>query len=126
MTDSKKMELHMTAHRRTFLAAAAASLLIAAAVFFATQPVLADDGNQVTIKAFAYGPKNITVPVGTTVTWINKDPEVHTVVDKGGKFRSSALDSDDSFTFTFTEPGTYNFFCTLHPQMTGTVTVVAK
>ncbi len=96
-----------------------AGLLVSAAVH-------ADDTNQVTIKTFKYGPKDITVTAGTTVTWINKDPEPHTVVNKDGKFRSSALDTDDTYSFTFTEPGTYNFFCTLHPQMTGTVTVVPK
>lgn len=88
--------------------------------------VYADDGNHVVIKAFAYGPKDITVTAGTTVTWINKDPEPHTVVDKLGKFRSSALDTDDTYSFTFTEPGTYTVFCSLHPQMTGKVIVVPK
>ena len=85
--------------------------------------VKADDAPQVTIKTFKYGPQSITVKAGTTVTWINKDPEPHTVVDKNGGFRSSALDTDDSYSHTFDKPGTYQFFCTLHPQMTGTVTV---
>ena len=107
--------------------APAALVIVVAAGVFATRQLHADDApNQVVIMTFKYGPKDITVPAGATVTWINKDPEVHTVVDKGGKFRSSALDTDDSFTFTFAEPGTYNFFCSLHPQMTGTVTVVPK
>lgn len=116
----------MTAQRRTLLAACAALALALPAGLVLSSAVRADVNNQVTIKTFAYGPKDITVPVGTTVTWINKDPEVHTVVSKDKKFRSSALDTDDSFSFTFTEPGAYSFFCSLHPQMTGTVTVVPK
>jgi len=108
---------------RLRLAAGAVALLLAVGAGVA---VRAADPGQVTIKTFAYGPKEITVPVGTTVTWINKDPEPHTVVSKDGKFRSAALDTDDSYSFTFTEPGTYDFFCTLHPQMTGKVTVVPK
>ena len=112
--------------RRTLIVALAVAVAAASAALTVVPSVRADAGSQVVIKTFAYGPKDITVPVGTTVTWLNKDPEVHTVVDKGGKFRSAALDTDDSFTFTFTEPGTYSFFCSLHPQMTGTVRVVAK
>jgi plastocyanin len=116
----------MTAHRRTILAACLALAFVAPAGLVLSSVVSAAGENQVVIKTFKYGPKDITVPVGTTVTWLNKDNEVHTVVSKDGKFRSSALDTDDSFTFTFTDPGTYSFFCSLHPQMTGTVTVVAK
>jgi plastocyanin len=116
----------MTTHRRaTFAALVAVALALPGGLIVSTA-VRADDATQVVIKTFKYGPKDITVSVGTTVTWLNKDNEVHTVVSKNGKFRSSALDTDDSFTFTFTEPGTYAFFCSLHPQMTGTVTVVAK
>ena len=116
----------MSVRRRSLLFALAALVLALAAGFFVAASVQAADDHQVVIKSFAYGPKEITVPVGTAVTWLNKDNEVHTVVSKNGKFRSSALDTDDSFTFTFTEPGTYAFFCSLHPQMTGIVTVVAK
>jgi plastocyanin len=112
--------------QRRFLVRALILALLAAPVALVGYKVHADDASHVTIKAFAYGPKEITVPVGTTVTWINKDPEPHTVVDKGGKFRSAALDTDDSYSFTFTEPGTYTFFCTLHPQMTGKVTVIPR
>jgi plastocyanin len=116
----------MTTYRRTLLAALAALALALPAGLLLSSAVHADVDNQVVIKTFKYGPKDITVPVGTTVTWLNKDNEVHTVVSKNGKFRSAALDTDDSFTFTFTEPGTYAFFCSLHPQMTGSVTVVPK
>ena len=116
----------MTAKRRTLFAAIAALVFALPAGVVLSSVVRADANNQVVIKTFAYGPKDITVPAGTTVTWINKDPEVHTVVNKDGKFRSAALDTDDTYSFTFAEPGTYSFFCSLHPQMQGKVIVVPK
>ena len=60
---------------------------------------------------------------GTTVTWKNEDDIPHTVVSTTKAFRSKALDTDDSFSFTFTTPGTYEYFCSLHPHMVGTVVV---
>jgi len=79
----------------------------------------------VTIKDFAYGPTPLTVPVGTKVTWDNKDEEPHTVVsaDAGQTFKSPALDTDDKFSFIFDKPGTYKYFCSIHPRMVGTVIV---
>ena len=111
--------------RSPLLSAALLGLLVGP-LLGAALAVRADDAPQVTIKTFKYGPKDIIVKAGTTVTWVNKDPEPHTVVDKDGKFRSSALDTDDAFSYTFKDPGTYQIFCSLHPQMTGTVTVTAK
>ncbi|HEY1719944.1 MAG TPA: cupredoxin domain-containing protein [Magnetospirillaceae bacterium] len=113
-------------NRQKTIRGALLGLTISASLAFAWHVQADDTPPQVIIKTFKYGPQNVTVAAGTTVTWINKDPEAHTVVDKNGKFRSSALDTDDTFTFTFTEPGTYNFFCSLHPQMTGMVTVTPK
>ena len=77
----------------------------------------------ITIKDFAFGPPTITVPVGTEVTWINKDDTIHTVVDKGHAFKSEALDTDQKFTFKFDKPGTYSYLCSLHPKMKGEVVV---
>ena len=86
--------------------------------------VAAAEPNTITIDNFAFGPSPLTVAVGTTVTWINKDEEPHTVVNPGNKlFKSGALDTDDKFTFTFDKPGTYQYFCSIHPYMTGTVIV---
>lgn len=81
--------------------------------------------NAITINNFTFSPKVLTVAVGTKVTWTNKDDEPHTVVNAGSPpaFKSAALDSDDSFSFTFTQPGTYQYFCSIHPFMTGTVVV---
>jgi plastocyanin len=78
----------------------------------------------VVIKSFAFGPQGITVKAGTTVTWVNRDVEPHTVVSNDHKFQSEALDTGDSFSVTFDTAGTYGYFCSIHPHMTGTVTVI--
>jgi plastocyanin len=79
---------------------------------------------EVKIDNFTFAPQKVTVKAGTTVTWINEDDIPHTVVSTG-HFRSKALDTDDKFSFTFTTPGSYEYFCGLHPHMTGTITVEA-
>ncbi len=76
----------------------------------------------VMIDNFTLEPAQITIKVGTTVTWKNRDDVPHTVVS-AGKFRSKTLDTDDSFSFTFTAAGEYKYFCSLHPHMTGMITV---
>jgi len=82
----------------------------------------------VSINNFAFSPQQITVSQGTTVTWTNQDSVAHTVVsDAGapGTFSSDPLSQGSSFTFTFTKPGTYTYHCSIHPSMTGTVTVTS-
>jgi plastocyanin len=81
------------------------------------------DPNVITIKNFDYAPMALTVAAGTTVTWRNLDGEPHTVVSTDGLFRSAALDTNESFTFKFTTPGTYKYICTIHPKMVATITV---
>ncbi len=76
----------------------------------------------VMIDNFTFEPAQLTVKVGTTVTWKNRDDIPHTVVS-AGKFRSKAMDTDDSYSFTFTAAGDYPYFCSLHPHMTGTIKV---
>ena len=78
----------------------------------------------VKIDNFTFGPQQLAVKVGDTVTWTNEDDIPHTVVSIG-HYRSKALDTGDKFTFTFTAPGTFEYFCGLHPQMQGTVVVEA-
>jgi plastocyanin len=77
----------------------------------------------ITIDNFSFTPKEITVAAGTTVTWVNHDDVPHTVVSPDKKFRSKALDTDDQFSFTFTDAGTYNYFCSVHPVMTAKIIV---
>jgi len=98
-------------------------LAIAAAItlFLGSAHAYAEDTN-ITIDNFTFTPAELTVKVGTTVTWTNHDDIPHTIVS-AGKFRSKALDTDNSFSFTFTAAGDYKYFCSLHPHMTGTIKV---
>jgi plastocyanin len=82
-----------------------------------------DATNAVTIDNFTFSPKELTVAVGTTVKWVNHDDIPHTVVEKKTTFRSKALDTDDSYSFTFTSAGEFDYFCGLHPHMVGKVIV---
>ncbi|MGE7434039.1 MULTISPECIES: cupredoxin domain-containing protein [unclassified Kitasatospora] len=79
-----------------------------------------------TIKNFAFNPATLTVKVGTKVTWTNTDPDAHTVTSKqgsGGPLQSAALATNDTYSYTFTTPGSYPYFCSIHPFMTATVVV---
>ena len=81
--------------------------------------------NTIEIKDFAFNPQTITVKSGQTITWINRDEEPHTVVSVEKQFKkSTALDTDQTFTITTGAPGTYTYFCSVHPKMTGTIVVV--
>jgi plastocyanin len=78
---------------------------------------------KVAISNFAFAPQVIVVAPGTTVTWTNADEDPHTVVANDKSFHSAAMDTDESYSFTFTRPGEYAYFCSLHPHMTGKVIV---
>jgi plastocyanin len=78
---------------------------------------------QVTVEQATFGPATLTIPVGTTVTWVNNDSDLHTVTSTQGLFASPGLDSGDHFAYRFTAPGTYPYFCALHPHMKGTIIV---
>jgi amicyanin len=88
----------------------------------AAPPALAADA-QVKIANFTFDPPTLTVKAGTTVTWVNADDIPHVVSEKDGKFRSSALDTDDKFSQTFSTAGTVEYFCAIHPHMTGKIVV---
>jgi plastocyanin len=105
---------------RTLLAAGilAASLCAASSGAPATEETI-----QVSAKGFMFTPASITVRAGTTVTWVNLDDEPHTVLSDAGLFRSSALDTQERFSFKFEKAGTYHYLCTIHPRMLGTVIV---
>jgi plastocyanin len=80
--------------------------------------------NRIEIKDFAFNPQTLTVKSGEKVTWINRDEEPHTIVSVEKQFKkSTALDTDQEFTITAAAPGTYNYFCSVHPKMTGTIVV---
>jgi plastocyanin len=78
---------------------------------------------EVKIDNFSFGPATLTVPAGTTVTWTNRDDIPHTVVSTDGVFKSKVLDTDDKFSYTFSKTGTYPYFCSIHPKMTGKIIV---
>ena len=93
-----------------------------------TRPAVAKAGDQralaeVKIDNFSFTPQTLTVAAGTTVTWKNNDDVPHTVVSDDKAFKSKALDTDDKFSYTFTKPGTYNYFCSVHPKMIAKIVV---
>ena len=79
--------------------------------------------HEVSIDNFSFAPMEMTISAGSQVTWINKDDVPHTVVSVDHQFKSKALDTDEKFSFTFQNPGTYEYFCSVHPKMTGKIIV---
>jgi len=112
-----------------WMASLPAPVLVAMLLLFAGAPRLkASDQNstanaEIKIDNFSFGPQAITVPVGTIVTWINRDDIPHTVVSTEGVFKSKVQDTDEKFSYTFTKAGTYPYYCSVHPKMTGQVIV---
>ena len=104
-----------TINRRDFGIAVVATMLL---------PVGSARAEDMTVHIdnFVFEPAQLTVKVGQTVTWTNRDDIPHTVVC-AGKFRSKTMDTDGTFSFTFAAPGDYKYFCSLHPHMTGVVKV---
>jgi amicyanin len=85
--------------------------------------VAAQAGPRIEITKHKFSRPTLTVPAGTTVTWLNRDEDVHTVVSTTQAFRSAGLDTDEAYSYKFAKPGVYEYFCTLHPLMTGKVIV---
>lgn len=110
------------------LCAANLMALAAPSAGFATQN--STSGNEktytITIKDFEFSPKNLEIPAGSKVVWVNKDDEPHKVLEVNKAFTSQALDSNDSFSFEFRTPGKFEYYCTLHPRMTGKIVVHEK
>ena len=109
---------------RRVLLIAILQLTIIAVLFLPISPVRAAD-TIVKIDNFTFDPPRVTVKAGTVVTWQNDDDIPHTVASSTKLFKSKALDTDDSYLYTFTTPGEYSYFCSLHPHMTGTIVVEA-
>jgi plastocyanin len=107
------------------VAALALALGLGVATSFAAPTSHAAAGPIVTIDNFVFGPAALTVKVGTTVTWVNRDDVPHTIVADDKSFKSKVIDSDETFAFTFTRPGEFGYFCSLHPHMLGKVVVKA-
>jgi plastocyanin len=115
--------------KNVWIAALATPVMIAMLLLFAGSPsVRANDqpaaaSAEVRIDNFSFGPETLTVPVGTTVTWTNQDDIPHTVVSTDGVFKSKVRDTDEKFSYTFAKAGTYPYYCSVHPKMTGKVVV---
>jgi len=105
----------------TFAALRSLGLAVAATILLGTVSAQAEEF-KVTIDNFTFTPAELKAKVGDTVTWTNHDDIPHTVVS-AGKFRSKAMDTDNTFSFTFTSAGDYKYFCSLHPHMTGMIKV---
>src|SRR5690348_11779538 len=102
----------------------ATALLISDSKGFTASAEQAQTSNaEVKIDNFSFGPATLAVAAGTTVTWTNRDDIPHTVVSDDKVFRSKVLDTDEKFSYTFTKPGTFGYFCSIHPKMTGKVVV---
>lgn len=114
--------MNATAHRlRLIVGATAAALLLVGLPAASTRGA----GHAVTIADFAFSPATLTITAGDTVTWTNEDAMVHTATSVDGAFDSGDLEQGDSYSLTFTTPGTYDYLCTPHPSMTGRIVVVA-
>ena len=115
------------AKKNLWVTGLAIPVMVAMLLLAGTPGVKANDGSsaatQVKIDNFSFGPQTLTVPIGATVTWTNRDDIPHTVVSTDGVFKSKVRDTDESFSFTFTKAGTYPYFCSVHPKMTGEVVV---
>ncbi len=112
----------MSYQRMLSISAALLVAAVTATTLFPSAPAHAEDAT-VKIDNFTFAPPSLTVKAGMTVTWRNDDDIPHTVASSTRVFKSKALDTDDSFSFTFTEPGSYEYFCSLHPHMTGKIVV---
>jgi len=102
---------------------AAAALTVAVGGFEAVRAEQTNARSQVTVDNFSFAPATTSVPIGTTITWTNRDDVPHTIVSTEQKFRSPVLDTDEQFSHRFDVPGTCNYFCSMHPTMTGRIVV---
>jgi plastocyanin len=118
--------------RRVWILGLAAAVIMVAALSVggmrgfaarAGQAQMQTSNADVKIDNFSFGPATLTVATGTTVTWTNRDDIPHTVVSDDKVFKSKVLDTDEKFSYTFTKPGSYGYFCSVHPKMTGKVVV---
>jgi plastocyanin len=134
---SREAPVSAAAGRRDILARIAAVLVLVAFALLAfahlsnateVNPASGPTGEktvEISISNFTFTPNELTITPGTTVKWVNHDDIPHLVAEKALAFKSQALDTNDSFSFTFTKPGDVQYFCVLHPHMTGKITVKA-
>ena len=126
--DKTRKEKRTMTTKKIWIVGLATTVMIAMLLLAGTPSVAANDqpagaSADVKIDNFSFGPQTLTVSVGTTVVWTNRDDIPHTVVSADGVFKSKVRDTDEKFSYTFTKAGTYPYFCSVHPKMTGKVVV---
>jgi len=126
--DKTRKEKRTMTTKKIWIVGLATTVMIAMLLLAGTPSVAANDqpagaSADVKIDNFSFGPQTLTVSVGTTVVWTNRDDIPHTVVSTDGVFKSKVRDTDEKFSYTFTKAGTYPYFCSVHPKMTGKVVV---
>jgi plastocyanin len=104
---------------------AALGVIVIAALALGIAPNARAQSASITIQNYAFSPNSLTVPVGTTVQWTNEDPVAHTVTSTTGAFDSGVLQHLGHFSFTFSQPGTYDYYCQIHDYMRGTIIVTS-
>ena len=114
--------------RKLFITGSMAVLSLALAAVLVLHPTrakseAAGSPMEVRVDNFTFGPNTLTVPVNSTVTWINKDDVPHVIASDEGVFKSKALDTDDKYSYTFSKAGTYAYYCSIHPKMVGKIVV---
>ena len=126
--DKTRKEKRTMTTKKIWIVGLATTVMIAMLLLAGTPSVAANDqpagaSADVKIDNFSFGPQTLTVSVGTTVVWTNRDDIPHTVVSTDGVFKSKVRDTDEKFSYTFTKAGTYPYFCSVHPKMTGKIVV---
>lgn len=116
--------------RRTlFVGSFAIALPLAVLLILTLQPTRArskgakSSATEVRVDNFTFAPQALTVPLNSTVTWVNKDDVPHVIASNDGLFKSKALDTDDNYSYTFSKAGTYSYYCSVHPKMVGKIVV---
>lgn len=114
--------------KRLFVSTLAVTLPLALSALLLLRPTRAKGEDkspptEVRVDNFSFAPETLTVPVNSTVTWLNKDDVPHVIASNDGLFKSKALDTDDKYSFTFTKTGTYLYYCSVHPKMVGKIVV---
>jgi plastocyanin len=115
-------------NKKLFLSAVLIALPMALSAVLFLHPTRATgedkpSATEVRVDNFSFGPETLTVPVNSTVTWVNKDDVPHVIASTDGLFKSKALDTDDKYSFAFSKAGTYSYYCSIHPKMAGKIVV---
>ena len=108
-------------HKLRSLTIVLVTLTLVLVIALRSAPATGQSAQTTDIKVdnFTFSPETLTVAANSTVTWTNKDDVPHVIASTDGLFRSKGLDTDDHYSFKFSKPGTYNYFCAIHPKRTG-------